>query len=435
MIHHDGLCELQSRAEEELCLQGRLFDKRCLISALHALAKLERSPLANSFIQNVENSLLRQKDISKTDSSMDIPRTVENFSLGMFTSEELGPLAYALSELHCSAQLADVIFETACARGGLESLPPKSLAMIARMSAERGSVENARSTVHALSAVIASNWALPTSSAAPFSDYDTVMLFFAFSRITRKISDETYRSDSSAVPKWTTAILDLLEHEPVIAQAADALMENILPRVPRIGQEGLTSVVFGLALLQRYNKELLHKLERRALVLMPSFDFSRIPRVCWSFAHLRYDSEMLMESGARAMVAKLPCATSNRDINCLNRSESYLGLTLVTALQAYAVLDRFQGPAAARLLSVLVERVGQELSSMNPWLIATVGWSLIVAKGPPGTLPDEKNLLDVMRVWRRAVAEHAPRIPPGALPMLHHVEVALTVECSTLGTV
>lgn len=423
-INHPRRHELQCKAEEELCRPGRVMDNATTISALFALATLVPGESARLWINALESAIQNRPTSFADDGAMaDVARHVADFDLGLVSSEHLGSLAWALTELECSPDTADALCNAAYARG-LGSLPPVTLALVARAVAERSSVTSSGRALQALAEAI-----LASRDSLQLPTRDIAMLFNAYAKLVRKVSDVEFRGDpSGAVPKWHGAIKALMGQETEVAEAADVLVDLLPDVVPHTNPQSLSSITSGLALLQRCPIQVMPLIERRALKLLPTMEFSRIAGLCWSFASLRYDSPRVMDAAASMMLRELDAAQRSM-------SDGQFAATVTLALHAYAVLDRFHSKAPLHLLQGLTKKLIEVMGSVPATSLGVAGWSLVVAKGAPGARgpATEALILEALKAWRAVVATEAASFGHSLLSMMHHVEVALRLEAPSMG--
>jgi hypothetical protein len=455
---------LLEKAEAELVKhREKPSNWRTVTSLMTALAKLGRKMDTHPYLQAVQASLLEKKppptNENENEKNLAIKIKLEDF-------EDYWGLAWALTELECSSRLADGVVSHVSTHIGFKNLSPRQLIFITRLAAERGSSYRALPTAqHIATALTCGRWECALKSPTPrISARDLAMLFFNLAKLVRMAASTDLNSeiDPAMWHKMEQRVAQIDGSTPDLQNAIRLLQRALAPLVETMEAHEISSVVSALAQMQRTKSTLIPLLTARATLLAPSMDSTGLCMIARSLASLQFDSEAFIETAALALRKHLfssgpmtnatpasskgfSSGTGNQKKRFLNAPPSPSIQGLIAMLYSLAVLDRCGGPAVQRLLPELIPRLIPALAELDPTesnYLALVGWSLMVAKGPPGrtsTANDNasrasESILQALRAWRSAITRAGHGIPPRQLAMVQHVDVALRIECPDLGT-
>ena len=404
-----------------------------MLSILHTLAmyqkQLQQQP---SQRRRIDESILLSKQKQRMYEL--IPAMMDGFY-----AKTLWSLAWSLTELECGEALADDVVlyclslvvsrdQHASGLGYEDAL--KLVAHVSRLAAQRAAPAKAYDLCCLLCTAYLS--CTTTASTNTSTTRDVSMVLLSITKLLRNAALNEIVSPLSMDYKSARRVLELESSNADIKAAVQTLLRTLYPLIPSFDAIQLSTVGTALAYLQRTQSHLIPAMAQRATEIAPTtrLDMVGLCSVAWSLATLRYDSEDFLEAAAASMQRYLRSSSSSTS---LKLSSS------VSTLYALAMLNRCYGPQAQRLLPDLATYLSLQLPLLSVddiHLLAVAGWSLMVAKGPPGQItPATKPILQALRAWRGAVTAVGASIPPRYLAMIKHVDVALRIECPNLGAV
>lgn len=450
--------ELLATAEAELMKpRQKPSNWRTVTSVLTALAKLGHKMDTHPYLQAVQASLLKlEKKTKNNEQQLSLKIKLEDF-------DDYWGLAWALTELECTSDLADAVVSHVSTHIKFKTLSPRQLIFITRLAAERGSSQRALLTAQDVAtALTCGRWEAALKSPTPrVSARDLAMLFFNLAKLVRMAASTDLNSeiDPAMWHKMEQRVTQIDGSTPDLQSAIRLLQRALVPLVEIMEAHEISSVASALGQMQRTRSALVPMLAARATELAPSMDFVGLVMIARSLASLQFDSEAFIETAAIALQRQL-CSSSNGSSSGNKNRRSSSGNPkgrqpkapppsiqgLIAMLYSLAVLDRCDGPAVQKLLPDLIPRLIPALSQLDPIetnYLPLVGWSLMVAKGEPTptttTSSDtdtsaSASILQALKAWRSAITIAGPLIPPRQLAMVQHVDVALRIECPDLGT-
>jgi len=412
-----------------------------ITSLLIALAKLGRKMGTHPYLQAVQASLLKLEKKTKTNEQLNLEIQLEDF-------DDYWGLAWALTEVECTSDLADAVVLHVSTNIKFKILSPRQLIFITRLAAERGSPQRALQTAQDVaSALTCGRWKAALKSPTPrVSARDLAMLFFNLAKLVRMAAstDLNDEMDPAVWHKMEQRVTQIDGSTPELQSAIRLLQRALVPLIETMEAHEISSVASALANMQRTKSPLIPMLAARATELAPNMDSMGLCMIARSLASLQFDSEVFIETAAIAL-RKLLVSSSPKRRQPTAPPPSIE--SLIAMLYSVAVLNRFDGPAVQKLLPELIPRLIPALSELDPIQInylPLVGWSLIVAKGEVVsrnsttttiTTKSARNyIIPALKAWRSAITMTGHGIPPQQLAMVQHVDVALRIECPDLGT-
>lgn len=440
--------QLLNRADRELLRSDNSYTFKDGVSIMVSMVKLGYKMTTHAWLRKVETTLLSA--CSNEESTTTINSTLSGIphEFSQDRHREFWALAWTLTEMECSTQVADAVFLRYAGRGMLE-MQPKEVVHFTRLAAERGSKKIALRAGRTMADALNNpQWQRKLASPRGFkersqSSRELAMLFLNIAKLIRKSEAEDGDSevDSKTVVnrKVERSYADTERAYKPIQKAINFLLKSIYPLIRTFNTVQVVSVITALSYLQSSRSALVPALANRAVELCPSMDNSGMGMIARALASLQYDSEEFIEAAATTLHSRLQQTTATNNV-----SHGLSFASLVALLYSFAVANRCNGPAVQRVLPDLVVRLVSDLTAVEAsvydpreglaHLIPLVGWSLMVAKGPPGHLtPSTGPILQALRVWRRAITAIGPYVPVAELSMVQHVEVALRIECPNLG--
>ena len=241
-----------------------------------------------------------------------------------------------------------------------------------------------------------------------------------------------------------------------------------------------SSVLYSLALLQYPSTDVIAACARGLTKASKKLTLRTIATCTWSLAVLRYEEPRAMRVFAKRVVAgRLLHPPKNNGSNKKHVDKKDMAQSVSMLLYGFAVLnllhedvsdglddafaddrnhdrddddenydydydyDQDSGevaPAAsasapasasdasmASLLAALMRAARPCLDHLGPEALPVFGWSIVIAHSRAGSM-DNEVFEDTMRVWRQAVADAFAEIPVQGRPMIHHTEIALSLE-------
>ena len=416
--------ELLQRVYIELCRPGRQFCYKTLSAVLNPMAKLGFKIDSDPFLCTLDELIL--------DSTTQKMKLEVDFS----DVERLWSLPYVLTEIQCSTAVADAFFEEACAYG-LHRLHLKLLCYVVRLVAERGSIEQSpRALAHICRAIVLAadtnpGWDEPSENR---SIHSLCLILNNVAKMRQSWAASEWGCDD--FQSNAASVVDAMQTTlPEMPRAIQLLITSVKPLISSgSGPRNISVLANAFASLGAADDvRLLTMLAKRATRLageMTAWDLALIAR---SFANLRYDNPIYLEAAATALLrhSQNPVKSPSVNIPCMS-----------AMLYALAVLNRFEGAAAQRLLPVFAHRIAVLLPSLV-WdgtekkvecALPLLGWSLLLAKGAPDHPSDcAEGILQALRAWRGAIVAMSPRLLQNHYRIVHHVDVALGIECPDLG--
>jgi hypothetical protein len=442
--------ELLAKAEAELVKpRQKPSNWRTVTSLLTALAKLGQKMGTHPYLRAVKASLLKLEKQTENNEQLDLKIKLEDF-------DDYWGLAWALTELECSSDLADAVVSHVSTHIKFKILSPRQLIFITRLAAERGSSQCALHTAQDVaSALTCGRWEAALKSPTPrVSARDLAMLFFNLAKLVRMAASTDLNSeiDPAMWHKMEQKVTQIDGSTPDLQSAIRLLQRALVPLVETMEAHEISSVASALGQMQRTRSPLVAMLAARATELAPSMGSMGLCMIARSLASLQFDSEAFTEAAAIALRKQL-ISSSHRSTKSSNGNSKRRELTapppsiqgLIAMLYSLAVLDRCEGPAVQKLLPELIPRLIPALSELDPIetnCLPLVGWSLMVAKGEPSpktptnetAKSSRASILQALKAWRSAITMAGHQIPPRQLAMVQHVDVALRIECPDLGT-
>lgn len=348
-----------------------------------------------------------------------------------FHPRDLGQLSWALTEVKCCEETAQVIYEHCISTVGVQELHESAISLVCRMISSRGS----RGTVEKNLWLMVDSLQYKETLARLSSLRDSSMLLLGISRMLKNVCENQAKVEESMSfgVKWTSAVVLYRKTHPRIDRTVRLLCKHIsraLDASQKSSIEGETlkqsvysSILYSLALLQHPILEIIEaclnglKQERQKLTLRT------IATSMWSLAILRYeDMEAFHIFAGRIISGRLIRFPSNPG------TAKSIGMLFYS----FAVLNLADDKKMKRLLDVLMNCADRSLKQLSPEALPVFGWSIVLAHTNAGST-DSMVFKDTVRAWRKALVESFADIPPQGGPMIHHTEIALSLEAPDLG--
>ena len=242
-----------------------------------------------------------------------------------------------------------------------------------------------------------------------------------------------------------------------------------------------SSVLYSLALLQYPSTDVIAACARGLTKASKKLTLRTIATCTWSLAVLRYEEPRAMRVFAKRVVAgRLLHPPKNNGSNKKDVDKNDMAQSVSMLLYGFAVLnlldedvsdgvddafaddrnrdrdddrddddddnddencdhDHDSGEVAptasaiasdatmASLLAALMRAARPCLDHLGPEALPVFGWSIVIAHSRAGSM-DNEVFEGTMRAWRQAVADAFAEIPVQGRPMIHHTEIALSLE-------
>lgn len=343
-----------------------------------------------------------------------------------FHARDFGHLSWALTELHCSQNVAEFVFGHAFGCIGGQNLSPSSLCLLCRMISLRGSRHNAEDHLETILTCLERENILQRMSYLR----DSTMMLLSISRLVKSACDkeDDSRDSISSGLKWTMSVILYRRSHRSMMRIVDELCSCIVASMEHPGIHAdhsvYSGILYSLALLQyRSSSDLLYVCLEGLEEKMNSLTLRTIATCSWSLSVLRYDDIRMMHVFAsRVLQGDLIKDFERRDIS----------QAISMILYSFSVLNVFQDEAFEPFLAELMKAAISCMAQMAPESLPIFGWSVMVSHSRSDLMNGE-IFEQTMRRWRSEVAENAPALPRATLALVHHTEIALALESPTLG--
>lgn len=355
------------------------------------------------------------------------PKLVVEKGLDGFDNRDFGHLSWALTELQCSAHIAELVFGHAFGSRGEQNLTMSSLCLLCRMISIRGSHQTkAEENLDAILRCLEKNEVLRRLS----SLRDSTMMLLSISRLTRSACDKEGCSGDSIHSglKWTMGVVSYRKSRPSMGHIVDMLCSHILRALESDGADAdhsvYSSILYSLALLQyRKSTDIIETCLQGLEDNKDALTLRSIGTCSWSMSVLRYEDARIMHVFATRIIdAGLIKKYDKKDIS----------QAISMILYSFSVLNVFKDKEFEPFLVELMGAAETCMSQMAPESLPIFGWSIMVSHSR-SNLIQGSVFEKTMRRWRSEVADNLSEIPRATLPLVHHTEIALALESPTLG--
>lgn len=414
-----------------------------------------------------------------------------------FHPRDLGPLAWALTEIKCSEDTAQLVYDHCMVTVGAENLSASGLCLSCRMISMQGARERAEDNLNRVVASTGRRGALRELA----SLRDSTMLLLAIARMIKSVCEEQVKIEESLSfgAKWTLAVVSYRKAHPPVDRLIGALCmligrtlstsktsskgiaANTLttsggrssrtrkPEDGEVSHSVYSGIMYSLALLQYPSTDLITLCALGLTRVHKKLTLRTIATCVWSLAVLRYEephvlrlfakhvvaNQLLPVSNESAMVGEMVASRGRRSMMGRKNQNSHkdTAQSVSMLLYGFAVLNLMDGDGIknggenggengdmARLLGTLMEAAKACMAQLGPESLPILGWSIVIAHSRERSMETEVFQSTVL-LWREAVRNAFGDIPAQGRPMIHHTEIALSLEaphlpgCGTTGEV
>lgn len=401
-------------------VQGeKQITQREVMTILSCLVRIPDSDAKKRARQELEDAILGTSD------SLVLHRGLEGFR-----RQDIGPLAWFLTELKCHPQTARSVFSYCRDVIRLENLSIASLCLVCRMISLQidRTYEEIDEDVDAIVRCL-----ICEGSGATRMDNlkDSSMMLLSLARLIKGRCEEVISSEKSAIAgmKWTHAVSACRTANPLIDRAIRGLLEHICPHLrggsSMVGQGVLSSILYSISLLQYQSPEIISACTRGIEAQKETLTLRTISTCSWSLSVLRYEDTRVFEDVFADRILSGHLLMNTRD----TRKEFAQSLSMI--LYSFSVLNMFQSLKSRDLLNAIMGVAEQSIEYLNTESLPIFGWSIVVAYSNMDM--GDGVFGSVMKKWRSSVIENLDRIPKGTMAMIHHTEIALKIEAPELG--
>ncbi len=405
-----------------------------------------------------------------------------------FHPRDLGPLAWALTEIKCSEETAQLVYDHCMVTVGAENLSASALCLACRMISMQGAREHAEDN---LTRIVASA-GRPGALRELASLRDSTMLLLAIARMMKSVCEEEVKIEESLSfgAKWTLAVVSYRKAHPPVDRLIGALCiligrclltsktsgkgiaaktsttssgRSSRTRKPEDGEVShsvYSGILYSLALLQYPSKDLITLCTQGLTRIHKRLTLRTIATCTWSLAVLRYEEPHVLQLFAEHVVANKLLPVSNES-GVFDEMEATRGRRSMKSqksqnrdkdtaqsvsmlLYGFAVLNLLdeddvknggenggEKGAMARLLGTLMEAAKACMAHLGPEALPVLGWSIVIAHSRKRSMETEV-FESTVQAWREAVRNAFADIPAQGRPMIHHTEIALSLEAPHL---
>ena len=463
------------------------FDELRSVALGHLAAGLE-SPLSNIEFLTILSCMVHVPDSSvfpekaAATAAMEAalaqgdrgPVRLRTKGLEGFHPRDLGPLSWALTEVKCTESTAQGVFDHCMSVVGASNLSASALCLACRMISMQGARDRAEDNLKRIMTSTEHESVLQRLS----SLRDSTMLLLAVARLIKCVCEDDVRMEESLSfgVKWTFAVVSYRKSHPSIDRLVNVLCMFVKralssastsssamsstrwssksaekPTTSEVSHSVYSSILYSLALLQYPSSDVITACSRG--LTLPAhkkkLTLRTISTCTWSLAVLRYEEPHVMRMFAKRIVAGR-LLQSSRNGGRKHRDEKDLAQSVSMLLYGFAVLNLLDDSADARadarsesstvvqsvhntksdmaaLLATLMGVARSCLEHLGPEALPVFGWSIVIAHSRAGSM-DNVIFEGTMRAWRQAVADSFADIPVHGRPMIHHTEIALSLE-------
>lgn len=414
-----SLDPLMSVAMRKLVHGKKEVAQREVMTILSCLVRVPESDAKKRACQELEDAILG------TSSIIVLRRGLEGFRL-----QDMGPLAWFLTELKCHPRTARSVFLHCRDVIGLENLSIASLCLVCRMLSLQidSTCEEIDEDVDAIILCLTCEH---RGVATMDSLKDSSMMLLSLARLIKAKCEDDILSEKSIIAgmKWTHAVSAYRSANPSIDRAIHGLLEQICPHLlggsTMAGQGVLSSILYSLSLLQYQASEIIAACTRGIEDQKETLTLRTISTCSWSLSVLRYEDKRLLEDVFVDRILDGNLLLNARD------SEKEFAQSLSMILYSFSVLNMFQSIKSKNLLKAIMQVAEQSIPYLNAESLPIFGWSIVVAYSNMDM--GDGAFGSVMKKWRSSVTENFNRIPKGTMAMIQHTEIALKIEAPGLG--
>lgn len=397
-----------------------------------------------------------------------------------FHPRDLGSLAWALTEVKCGEETAQLVYDHCMLTVGAKNLSASALCLACRMISTQGARERAEDN---LTRVVAGA-GHPSALRGLASLRDSTMLLLAVARMIKGVCEEEVNIEESLSfgAKWTLAVVSYRKAHPPVDRLIGALCtligRNLLtPRTPAVGNASKTlpgpngriknpedgevshsvysGILYSLALLQCPSADVIALCVRGLARVHKKLTLRTIATCTWSLAVLRYEEPHILRVFAKHVVENKLLAGSDQSVmsgemeagnrgrkSRKSRHSEYTAQSVSMLLYGFAVLNLLdedgggergggeRGEMAA-LLGALMRAAKACMAHLGPEALPVLGWSIVIAHSRERSMETE-IFESTVQAWRQAVRNAFADIPAQGRPMIHHTEIALSLEAPHL---
>ncbi len=405
-----------------------------------------------------------------------------------FHPRDLGALAWALTEVKCSQETAQLVYDHCMVTVGAKNLSASALCLACRMISMQGARERAEEN---LSRVVASV-EHPKSLRGLASLRDSTMLLLAIARMMKSVCEEEVQIEESLSfgAKWTLAVVSYRKAHPPVDRIIGALCILVGRNLstPKTSAMGITSnssitssglsgrgrepedgevshsvysgILYSLALLQYPSRDIIKLCAQGLTRIHQKLTLRTIATCTWSLAVLRYEEPHVLRVFAERVVTNklLPVSDesgmfggmeANRGRRSRKRqnSDKDTARSVSMLLYGFAVLNLLgedngenvsdngdnvsDNGDMVTLLCTLMEAAKACMAHFGPEALPILGWSIVIAHSRKRSMETEV-FESTVQAWREAVRNAFADIPAHGRPMIHHTEIALSLEAPHL---
>eukprot|EP00889_Picochlorum_renovo_P003861 jgi/Picre1/30891/NNA_006250.t1 len=418
-IKNISLDPLMSVAMRNLVHGEKEVAQREVMTILSCLVRVPESDAKKRACQELEGAILG------TSSVIVLQRGLEGFR-----RQDMGPLAWFLTELKCNPRTARSVFLHCRDVIGLENLSTPSLCLVCRMLSLQidSTCEEIDEDVDAIVQCLICE---RRGVARMDSLKDSSMMLLSLARLIKARCEDDILSEKSIIAgmKWTHAVSAYRTANPSINRAIHGLLEHICPHLlggsTMAGQGVLSSILYSLSLLQYQASEIIAACTRGIEAQKETLTLRTISTCSWSLSVLRYEDKRLLEDVFVDRILDGNLLMNARD------AEKEFAQSLSMILYSFAVLNMFQSLKSKNLLKAIMQVAEQSIPYLNTESLPIFGWSIVVAYSNMDM--GDGAFGSVMKKWRSSVTENFNRIPKGTMAMIQHTEIALKIEAPELG--
>ncbi|KAI8107342.1 hypothetical protein M9434_001984 [Picochlorum sp. BPE23] len=418
-IKNISLDPLMSVAMRKLVHGEKEVAQREVMTILSCLVRVPESDAKKRACRELEEAILG------TSSVIVLQRGLEGFR-----RQDMGPLAWFLTELKCQPRTARSVFLHCRDVIGLENLSTPSLCLVCRMLSLQidSTCEEIDEDVDAIVQCLICE---RRGVARMDSLKDSSMMLLSLARLIKARCEDDILTEKSFIAgmKWTHAVSAYRTANPSINRAIHGLLEHICPHLlggsTMAGQGVLSSILYSLSLLQYQASEIIAACTRGIEAQKETLTLRTISTCSWSLSVLRYEDKSLLEDVFVDRILDGNLLMNVRD------AEKEFAQSLSMILYSFAVLNMFQSLKSKNLLKAIMQVAEQSIPYLNTESLPIFGWSIVVAYSNMDM--GDGAFGSVMKKWRSSVTENFNRIPKGTMAMIQHTEIALKIEAPELG--
>ena len=418
LVSEDSFRDLAEMALAKVAHGCYSFSNTEYLSILSCMVHMKDTTMKTSALHAMEAALCPSDQ-------MRIHTIVLEKGIHGFRTRDFGHLSWAFTELQCSQNIAEFIFEHAFQCVGEQNLSSSSLCLLCRMISIRGNPTEAEQNLEIILSCLERNVVLQRMSFLR----DSTMMLLSISRLVKSVCDkeESPKDAISSGLKWTMCVVSYRKLHPCMGRIVDDLCSCILTSVRHDGAHAdhsvYSGILYSLALLQYAPIDILNMCLEGLEETMNTLTLRTIATCSWSLSVLRYEDMHIMNVFATRVL-------DGGLIQEYDTSDVCQAISMI--LYSFSVLNIFKDEAFEPFLSELMNAAASCMSQMAPESLPIFGWSIMVSHSRSNLLKS-KVFEKTMRTWRSEVADNAANIPKATLALVHHTEIALALEAPSLG--